>query len=184
MNVKLLQVGLLAAVLMTGCNDAASDSGDSGGGGGDAQGGKGGGTAEQGQPSDATSAEECIFEGGGGSDLNYCDVFSAVLSSPVEADGLTATVTTNLGPVTDADGRATFTFISDPVERLTIEAPSAGPSLGGGEHFAPEWVEVELQRDGTVIGSARFDRLTYSCRAESPDDWCWEAAPVTLAITP
>lgn len=173
----------LVAVLATlaACGDSASgnDSSQGGAGGGGGQGGQ-----QPTQAEDATSAEECVSDvGEGGAELKWCDVFTVVLSEPVAAEGLTASVTTSLGvvPLDNPSESPTITFISDPVERVTIEAWSPGTSEG---HYAPDWVEVELRRDDTVIGSGRFDRLAYSCRAASRDDWCWEAAPVTLTVTP
>lgn len=172
---------MAAVVSMAGCGDSASDAG--GGGGSTNQAGGGGGSDNPKQPDEATSAGECFFDGAGGDDQRFCDVFTAILSEPVSAGGLTATVTTSLGVVSSEDPSEgpSVTFISDPVERVTIEATS--PEQGSSDHYAPEWVELELRRDGTVIGSGKFERLGYSCRAESRDDWCWEAAPVTLTLT-
>jgi hypothetical protein len=172
------------------CGDSASgNDAPQGGGGGTTQGGGGtdpqggGGGGEPLEPSDATSPDECVYYGDGGADQHYCQVFTAELSEPIDDQGLTATATTSLGVVSaDPDTPPHVALIGDPVEQVVIVAYAPGPNQT--DHYDPEWVEVALERDGATIGTARFERLQYACRADSPDDWCWEAAPVTLEITP
>ncbi len=173
-----------AALLITGgCTNQAETGGGAGGGG------------QTQIPADqASTPEECVFLGFGGSNSHACDVVTVQLSELVALDGLTVAVETSLGhslttietpptggtwaPEGQAKGDPWLETRGDPADALLLRINSPPP------HYAPDWVEVTLHQGSVELGSERFETLSYSCHDLTVDDWCWEAAPVTLSITP
>ncbi len=167
-----------AALLITGGCTNQEETGGGGSGGASA----GGGGQTQIPASQATTPEECVFLGGAGAIGWACDAVTVQLSEPVALDGLTFAVETSLGhKLNELDTNHAKPWIEtqgDPVQALMLRYSTPPP------HYAPDWVEVTLQQGGVELGSERFEALSYSCHAIWWPRWCWEAAPVTLAITP
>lgn len=151
-------------------------------------GGAGGAPDLDKDPAEVTDAADCYYEGGneGGARGWACNAAQIELSDPLPREGLTirieasdGTIFEDLGDdVEDWRDQPGF-YADDPVTVLVLRySPQSDPT-----HYDPEWLDVEVRRDGALVGSERFEPLDYACTPRNQDEWCWEAAPVTLEIT-
>lgn len=166
---------------VAGGSDPGAD--HSGGAGGVlAVGGSGG---EQIPSSEATTAEECAFLGGGGADLVHCDYVTVAFSEPVPTTDLAIEVDTSFG---DHLTLAT----SDPFDTpyLALIEESAGTATGFTivdeavpPHYAPADAAIVVSLAQQVIADTTI-APTYACVEVTSDDWCWKGDPVTITVAP
>ncbi|AUX44202.1 uncharacterized protein SOCE26_056660 [Sorangium cellulosum] len=203
----ILGFSILAAALATAaCSDdtsgpGATSSTSAGGGGGGGGDGGAGGDPDGKDPSEVTSADECVYEGTGGSDAFRCSTARIEFAEPVPVDALTFVVDTSEGDVFDVSSADLPLGV-----RVEVEADQGGgdggagggggPGGGSGQvatalvvyvdspppHYDPAWIDVQVRVGGEVVGAKRFEDLTFACVAYSQDNWCWESEPVTLPI--
>jgi hypothetical protein len=209
MRREIVWMGIAASTLLTGaCGDdsgggttsatttsstTSTSSGDGGtgpagsGGGGNGpvgSGGAGGGPDLDKDPATVTDPEECWYEGTGGDNGYTCNAAVVELSDPIPLAEMTFSIETSLGTTFDGecvdDGSPCFVPDADPVTALTLVNDPAG--VIANEHYAPEWLDVEVRRNDVLVGAERFEPLEYACIATG-SDWCWESEPVTLEVT-
>lgn len=189
-------------ILVLACGSSSDDDGQgiTGGAGGAAgAGGIGGvGGFRQIASEDATSADECAFLGGGGSDLIGCDYNTVTFSESLDPSELSVQVTTSNGDVLSSrepDLAECPTRLTpdppeddDPVLLLILNAACDATGvriLGVAEtpRNSPSEIAVRVAIGDTVVGEGTFEP-DYSCVEITVDDWCWRGDPLDLSISP
>jgi hypothetical protein len=133
---------------------------------------------------DITSPNDCE-NNTGGTNAWLCNAVTIELSEPVPLEGLGVNVQTSLGDTftLEPSGDPQVVAIGDPATAIAIQTESPPP------HYAPTWIEVEMNQFGTIIGSGRLEPFTYRCEGgddefyDAADELCWVADPVTLTVT-
>lgn len=166
-----------------------TSTGGGGGAGGTGSAGSGGQPDLDKSAADVTDPEECYFEGHGGDIARSCNAAVIELSGALPRDALTIVIEASDGTVFDellafddhgsADTPWPGVYADDPATSLTLVYSPGGASAN--EHYAPEWLDVEVRRSGVLVGADRFEPLDYACHAEGAS-WCWESEPVTLEV--
>ncbi|WP_437668781.1 hypothetical protein [Sorangium sp. So ce131] len=199
----ILSFSIMAAVLAAAaCGD---DTGGGGGGGGATSGpgstsstSAGGGAPDDKDPAEVTSADECFYEGVGGSDAFRCSTARVELAEPVPVAAMTFVVETSEGDVFDVSDPDQPRGVKVEVEAGGGDGAGGGGGSGGGSgevatalvvyvdspppHADPAWIDVQVRVGGELVGAHRFEDLTFACVAYSQDNWCWESEPVTLPM--
>ena len=147
-----------------------------------------GGTSGAKSPSSATSAEECVYRGGGGADAVPCRYVNVEFSDPLPSAGLQIEVTTSDGEVLVPTTEGSLRFNAPPALLLLEDSTDSTRASGfalemiAGNDYSPEWVDVVVRRGDTTAGQSRL-QLAYSCVALTSDDWCWKAGTNVLEVT-
>ena len=195
----IINFGIMAAALVAAAcsDDTGGDATASGPGStssASASSGAGGDPGDK-DPSEITSADDCFYEGEGGSNAFRCSAATIQLAEPVPVDALTFVVETSEGDVFDVSNPDLPVGVVVAVD----EGGGDGGAGGGGgsgavatalvvyvdsppPHYNPAWIDVQVRVDGELVGAERFEDLKFACVASSQDDWCWESEPVTLPI--
>jgi hypothetical protein len=135
----------------------------------------------------AKTPEECGWLGGGGSDLVPCDYLTVEFSTPLATAGLGIEATTNTGDVLTPSSPDVVP--PDPALILSLDASEtqvAGFTITriiGQPHYSPAEISVIVTVDEAVVADATLE-ASYTCVELTSDDWCWQAAPLTLDVSP
>ena len=179
-----MRCGYLAGTLVAILACSASPADDARSGGAGAAGATTGACSQPPVPaSEVASRDECRGAGCGGADCPSCDAITVELSQTLPREGLTATIATSNDDVFVGCDGPTASLSCEPrnfalVERLVV-ALSCDDSLEEATSF-----RVEVSQQGVPIGVGDFAHPSYSCVAHTVDDWCWEADPVVLVVSP
>jgi hypothetical protein len=142
-----------------------------------------GGTNGVSSPSAATTAEECVYRGGGGgADAVSCDYVRVEFNEPLPTAGLEVQVTTSSGDVLvpNLEGSPALVVTKSPDQ---AQALGFALRMVAGNDYAPDWVDV-LVRSGEATAAQVRLPLKYSCVALTSDDWCWRADTEILEVNP
>ena len=140
-------------------------------------------------PSSITSRAQCDYSGCGGADSVYCDYVVVQFTEPLPITGFDVNVVgiggsdggmpTDAGPGSSGgDPRLVRDAVTGDVTGFKYTKFAAEPLYSD----PPTSLSVVVKENSTTIASVTI-QLDYSCVAITGDDWCWQAAPVTLPVT-
>ena len=135
----------------------------------------------------AKTPEECEWLGAGGADAVPCDYLTVEFSKPLATAGLGIEATTSTGDVLTPSSSDDEPF--DPALILSLDASETQATgftitrITEQPQYSPAEISVVVTVDEAVVADATLE-ASYTCVELTSDDWCWQAAPLTLDLSP